>query len=100
MLNMVRLGTAMVLVSLLTSPASAQAQRPQSQPLLTGPAFAQARHPRILQQGDDKKMVKQPMSDIDKRMVRDCKAMPFTKMTSDPECQLYLKNHPDWMKEK
>ena len=66
--------------------------------LLTIPAFAQERHPRILQQADDKKMVKQPMSDIDKRMVRNCKAMPYTKMRSDPECQLYLKNHPDWMR--
>ena len=84
MSNMVRICAAMMFTSLLASPAFAQAQRPHI--------------PR--QMADDKKMVKQPMSDIDKRMVKDCKAMPFTKMTSDPECQLYLKNHPDWMKEK
>jgi hypothetical protein len=83
MLVIGRISAALAITSLMTIPASAQAQRPA---------------PQLPMSDMDQKMVKAPMSDMDKRMVKNCKAMPATKMTSDPECQTYLKNHPDWMK--
>ena len=37
---------------------------------------------------------------MDIMMVNNCLKMPHDKMVKDPECQDYMKHHPDWMKHK
>ena len=38
------------------------------------------------------------MTDKDRMMVKNCKAMPKAKMMKDKECKAYMTLHPDWMK--
>ena len=37
---------------------------------------------------------------MDVMTVHNCHAMPRRKMLKDPECQDYMKHHPDWMKHR